>query len=251
MLHNHRGCLGVQVHLKIFCPPPCCPLASLWHSWLLHPTNTHVHCGRLPQCGNRHGLRARCRRSGEVQTRCAKDRPGNFRRLRHTPDFQGLADGGLATSGDAGTLQISRGSPTGAWQLQATQAHYNSRGSPTGAWQLQATQAHSNSRGSPTGCKNHISLLSKKNKNKCIWCKHAKMHHKNPKRKIITNFWSFWMEILLINVRSLYSFSIFLRSWVLIWFLTFNLSSSKLQCCYRNFSISNSDRLQLYYLFPI
>ena len=29
---------------------------------------------------------------------------------------------GLVTSGDADTLQISRGLPTGAWQLQATQA---------------------------------------------------------------------------------------------------------------------------------
>jgi len=58
---------------------------------------------------------------------------------------------GLVTSGDADTLQISRGSPTGAWQLQSTQTHYNSRGSPTGSWQLQSTQAHSNSRGSPMG----------------------------------------------------------------------------------------------------
>ena len=31
---------------------------------------------------------------------------GNFRRRRHTPDFEGLADGGLATSGNAGTLQF-------------------------------------------------------------------------------------------------------------------------------------------------
>jgi len=64
------------------------------------------------------------------------------------PDFA-LADGGLATSGDAGTLQFQ---------------------------------------GLATGCKNHISLLSKKNKNKCIWCKYAKMHNKNPKRKVIPNF---------------------------------------------------------------
>ena len=95
--------------------------------------------------------------AGEMQTALERYRPA----VQRT---------GLATSGDAGTLQISRGSLTGAWQLQAT-------------------QALSHSRGSPTGCKNHISLLSKQNKNKCIWCKYAKMHNKNQKRKIIPIFW--------------------------------------------------------------
>jgi len=52
------------------------------------------------------------------------------------------------------------------------------------------------------------------------------MQNKNQKRKIISNFLRYWMEILPINIRSLYSFSIFLRFLVLIWFLTFNLSSS-------------------------
>jgi len=28
---------------------------------------------------------------GEVQTRCAKDRLGNFRRRRHTPEFPGVS----------------------------------------------------------------------------------------------------------------------------------------------------------------
>ena len=201
MLHNHRGCLGVQVHLKIFCPPPCCPLASLWHSWLLHPTNTHVHCGRLPQCGNRHGLRARCRRSAEVQTRCAKDRPGNFRRLRHSR-FPGARRRGLGNFRRTPTIQ-----------------------------------------GLPTGCTDHISLLSKKNKNKCIWCKYAKMQKKNPKRKVVLIFFQYFMEFLPINTRSLYSFWLFPRFLVLIWFFKFHLSSSKLQWLYRNFSISNSHRL--------
>ena len=76
-----------------------------------------------------------------------------------------------------------------------------------------------------------------KNKNKCIWCKYAKMHNKNLKRKIISNFWWYWMEILPINIKSLYSFFIFARFLVVIWFFTFNLSSSKLQYMHRNFSI--------------
>jgi len=95
---------------------------------------------------------------------------GNFRRRRQTPDFQGLADGDLATSGDAGTLQFQ---------------------------------------GLPTGCTNHISLLSKKHKNKCIWCKYAKMQNKNPKRKVILIFFSILYGIFTNKYKKLVQFFAF------------------------------------------
>ena len=88
--------------------------------------HTHSHYLSVFTTCNHHGLRARCRRpwrgtdlvcrgqAWQLQATQAHSRfPGarrrgldNFRRRRHTPDFEGLADKGLATSGNAGTLQF-------------------------------------------------------------------------------------------------------------------------------------------------
>jgi len=102
---------------------------------------------------------------------------------------------------------------------------------------------------SPKGCVNHFPPFVKKTQKQ----KHLMQICKNPQQ--VANYCNNLKQRLIFNgkftnwyaklVKFLHCFM------VMIWYFTFNLSSSKFQYHYWNFSIWNSHLLQLYDLFPI